>query len=263
MSMVQQAIEVAAPLHTVYEQLATVENYPRFMHGVERVTRTGHDQTHWIMDLQGRRREFDAVITERSLDERVSWSTTDGPLVAETLTLRPIGETRTQVVAQLEADVAFLLPGDRHGPETLNRRLKSDLDTFKNLCETGKLGPHHDSAGGRQLSGRSTTIFGTGIPLDPAAPSSAAARARAARAPGRAATGGGTGGGAGGGAGGGVGGGVGGGTGEPGGHPAAGLGGGARTAGATAPMGGQAMSAKDAWGDGMINEEDRGSAHDF
>ncbi|MDT5032816.1 MAG: hypothetical protein QOC94_2987 [Actinoplanes sp.] len=31
-------------------------------------------------------------------------------------------------------------------------------------------------------------------------------------------------------------------------------------AGATAPMGGQAMSARDAWGEGMINEEDRGSA---
>jgi len=92
------------------------------------------------MDLDGHRREFDATITERSPDERLSWSTTDGPLLAETLTLRPIGETRTQVVAQLEADIAFLSPSGRHGQETLNRRLKSDLDTFKSLCENGKFG---------------------------------------------------------------------------------------------------------------------------
>ena len=41
MSMVQQAVEIGAPLHAVYEQLATFENYPRFMTGVQRVTRIG------------------------------------------------------------------------------------------------------------------------------------------------------------------------------------------------------------------------------
>ena len=273
MSTVQQAIEVGAPLHTVYEQLATFENYPRFMHGVERVTRIGTDQTHWIMDLDGHRREFDATITERSPDERLSWSTTDGPLLAETLTVRPIGETRTQVIAQLEADVAFLLPSDRHGPETLNRRLKSDLDTFKSLCENGKFGT---GASSKQLSGRSSTIFGSGPQDDPA---SVSARVRAAD----------------------PGGGwgastladkpdIGGGPGKarmgtanlgqnvditsapgikdahdldevlaPGrriGGPGSAPGG---AAGASAPMGGQSMS-PDNWGEGMINEEERGSA---
>ena len=277
MSMVQQAIEVSAPLHTVYEQLATFENYPRFMHGVEQVTEIGQDRTHWIMDLAGHRREFDATITERSLDERVAWSTMTGPLIAETLTLRPIGETRTQVVAQLEADVAVLLPSDRHGAQTLNRRLKSDLDTFKSLCENGNFGSRLDTgASSKQLSGQSSTIFGSGPQDDPA---SVAARLRAERP-----------------------------SADPGGSwgaspldtpnigaspEAAGLGtanlgqnvdmtsapgikdahdlddvaagrriGGsdAIPGGATAPMGGQAMSSKDNWGDGMINEEDRGSA---
>nr|WP_296065271.1 SRPBCC family protein [uncultured Actinoplanes sp.] len=140
MSMVQQAIEVSAPLHTVYEQLAAFENYPRFMTGVEEVTATGLDQTHWIMNLDGKRREFDAQITERSVDERVSWSTMDGPLLAETITVRPLGETKTQVVAQLEADIAFLMPSDRHGEASLTKRLKSDLAAFKGLVESGRMG---------------------------------------------------------------------------------------------------------------------------
>jgi polyketide cyclase/dehydrase/lipid transport protein len=140
MSMVQQAIEVSAPLHTVYEQLAAFENYPRFMAGVQEVTPIGLDQTHWIMNVDGKRREFDAQITERSIDERVSWATTEGPLLAETITLRPLGETKTQVVAQLEADIAFLMPSDRHGQASLTRRLKNDLSTFKSLVESGALG---------------------------------------------------------------------------------------------------------------------------
>jgi len=147
--MVQQAIEVSAPLHTVYEQLAAFENYPRFMTGVRQVTAVGADQTHWIMDVDGKRREFDAQITERSLDERVSWATMDGPLLAETITLRQLGETKTQIVAQLEADIAFLMPSDRHGQASLTRRLKEDLTTFKGLVESGVLGGRPKPIGSR------------------------------------------------------------------------------------------------------------------
>ncbi|BCY15135.1 SRPBCC family protein [Actinoplanes sp. L3-i22] len=161
MSMVQQAIEVSAPLHTVYEQLAAFENYPRFMTGVRQVTTTGTDQTHWIMDVDGKRREFDAQIIERTPDERVSWSTMEGPLLAETLTLRPMGETKTQIVAQLEADIAFLMPSDRHGQESLNRRLKADLTTFKGLVESGVLGGRAMPTGAatKLFPGPSHTLF--------------------------------------------------------------------------------------------------------
>jgi len=277
MNMVQQAIEVSAPLHTVYEQLAAFENYPRFMTGVEQVTPIGNQQTHWVMDVDGQRHEFDAQITELSFDERVAWSTVQGPLFAETITVRPIGETRTQVVAQLEADIAVLLPSDRHGQETLNRRLKDDLTTFKGLIESGRMGTAAKPAGAssKQLSGRSSTIFGGSPQHDPGSPASVAARVRSNPQPG-----------------------AGWGvsadaimgtnvdiTSAPGIHSAADLddvlapgrrissqgpvsGGAAGTErkasgqSGSAPMGGE-TPAKDAWGDGMINEEDRGSAHDF
>jgi carbon monoxide dehydrogenase subunit G len=258
MSMVQQAVEIGAPLHAVYEQLATFENYPRFMTGVQRVTRIGDDRTHWIMDVEGHRREFDARITERSLDERVSWATTEGPLVAETITLRPMGETRTQIVAQLEADVAFLLPSDRHGQQTLSRRLQADLNAFKGLIETGKLGDVHLSgASSKRLSG-----------ADPASPVSVAARARGGRPhPG-----------------------AGWGTSAaefsnanagtdvditsaPGISSAADLddvlapgrrvGGTRAVSGGVAAMGGKAMGTRDGRGDGIIHEEERGSDHDW
>jgi uncharacterized membrane protein len=246
MSTVQQAIEVSAPLHTVYEQLAAFESYPQFMTGVEQVTQISDDQTHWVMDMDGQRREFDAQIIERSLDERVSWSTMEGPLLAETITLRPVGETRTQVVAQLEADVAFLMPSDRHGQETLNKRLKADLASFKRLIEMDDAAAARQIAGsaamasGRADTGRPATMFGPGATgasikdgatrsakLDPSSPAAVAARMGRGRT-------------------------------AAGGAPAAGSQAGTQTG--AAGMGGQAMSSDDVWGDGMINEEGRGSA---
>ncbi|MEV4707728.1 SRPBCC family protein [Actinoplanes sp. NPDC049316] len=171
MSMVQQAVEISAPLHAVYEQLAAFENYPRFMTGVEQVIPVGDDRTHWVMDVDGDRREFDARITERSVDERVAWAAVGGPTLSETITLRPMGETRTQIVAQLEADVAFLLPSDRHAQETLSKRLKNDLNAFKSLIETGKLG---DAV---PLGGASSKTLTAGL----ASPASVATRARSGR----------------------------------------------------------------------------------
>ena len=256
MSMVQQAVEIGAPLHAVYEQLATFENYPQFMTGVQRVTRTGDDRTHWIMDVEGHQREFDARITERTLDERVSWATTEGPLLAETITLRPMGETRTQIVAQLEADVAFLLPSDRHGQETLRRRLKADLDTFKGLIETGKLGdsqlrgasakqlsrpaspasvaararggrPHPGAGWGTSAGEFSNANAGTDVDITSAPGITSAADLDDVLAPGRR------------------------------------IGGSRSVSGGAAAMGGRSMGARDLRGDGVINEEERGGDHDW
>jgi uncharacterized membrane protein len=162
MSTVQQAIEVSAPVHAVYEQFATFESYPQFMTGVERVIQTSSNETHWVMDIDGRRREFDAEITECALDQRVAWSAVGGPLLAETITLRPLGENRTQIVAQLDADVAGLMPSDRHGQESLNRRLKADLAGFKLLIENGG----GTSIGGAQMGGQAMStddFWGDGI----------------------------------------------------------------------------------------------------
>jgi hypothetical protein len=267
MSMVQQAIEVSAPLHTVYEQLAAFENYPRFMSGVQEVTPIGHDQTHWIMDVDGDRREFDAQITERSLDERVSWSTTEGPLLAETITLRPMGETKTQIVAQLEADIAFLMPSDRHGQASLTRRLKTDLSAFKSLVESGGFGDYPPGVSSKLLIANPASVaarirnrpqpgagWGTSagersngsdadLPYHPMTDANLGTNVDITSAPGI--------------------------------HTAHDLDdvlapgrriskSGPITGGAagSARMGGR-TGRRDSWGDGMINEEERGSAHDL
>jgi len=223
MSLVQQSIEVGAPLHTVFEQICAFENYPRFMTGVEQVTPIGSDRTHWVMDLDGKRREFDAQITELALDERVSWATTEGPRLSETFTLRPVGETRTQVVAQLDADIAFLMPSDRHGSETLSRRLKHDLATLKGLVESTAPPVNMTGASSKRMSGRSMA--------DLASPASVARRIQ--RRP------------------------------EPHPGAGWGTSAGPRSANAEMGGRTDAGDGGDVWGTGMINEDDRGSSHDM
>ncbi|WP_051799982.1 SRPBCC family protein [Catenuloplanes japonicus] len=167
MSTVKQAIEVGAPLHAVYEQLSHFENYPQFMSGVQEVTQLSSTKTHWIMDLDGERREFDAQITECRTDELVSWRATNGPAFSEIITLKPMTAERTQIVAQMDADVAALMPSDRHAQDSLSRRLKADLTSFKRLMENSGFSPHQ--ASGIPLAttmGRAGTNAGMNVGLN-------------------------------------------------------------------------------------------------
>lgn len=167
MSTVKQAIEVGAPLHAVYEQLSHFENYPQFMSGVQEVTQLSSTKTHWIMDLDGERREFDAQITECRTDELVAWRATNGPAFSEVITLKPMTAERTQIVAQMDADVAALMPSDRHAQDSLSRRLKADLTSFKRLMENSGFSPHQ--AAGIPLAttmGRAGTNAGMNVGLN-------------------------------------------------------------------------------------------------
>ncbi|HWH01126.1 MAG TPA: SRPBCC family protein [Pilimelia sp.] len=148
MNTIHQSVEVRVPVHAAYEQLADLESYPRFMTGVREVRQVSADVTHWVMELGGRRTEFDARITDCTLDKRVAWRATGPTRLAEAITLAPLGADRTRIVAELSADARALLPSDAHAEEALRRRLKADLDGLKRYLETGETATGADAMTG-------------------------------------------------------------------------------------------------------------------
>jgi uncharacterized membrane protein len=136
MSKIKQMIEVNVPVHAAYEQLTHFEDYPNFMTGVTEVTQLSDTNTHWVMNLGGSQREFDAQITERKADHKVAWRTTSEPkLLSESITLKSVSPACTQIIAELDADVAAFMPGEAHAQDALSRQLKTDLGRFKNYVE--------------------------------------------------------------------------------------------------------------------------------
>ncbi|OLB76432.1 MAG: hypothetical protein AUI14_18840 [Actinobacteria bacterium 13_2_20CM_2_71_6] len=142
MSRIKETIEVGVPVRAAYEQLTQFESYPQFMTGVKQVIQLSDTETHWVMDLDGQNREFDAQLIECRPDQKVAWQATGGPLLAEAITLKKMGADRCQIIAELEADARALLPSDAHAQESLSRRLKTDLTQFKNYVEQ-QVGPMH------------------------------------------------------------------------------------------------------------------------
>src|SRR4029079_1381731 len=73
---VQEAIDVDVPIRVAYDQWTQFESFPHFMGGVERITQLDDKHTHWVTNIDGVKREFDAEITEQHPEDRVGWTTT-------------------------------------------------------------------------------------------------------------------------------------------------------------------------------------------
>jgi hypothetical protein len=135
MSTVRQSIDVAVPAHLAYEQLCHLENYPQFMKGFTDARPLSPDAAHLVLHVGNSHAEFDARIIDLRPDELVSWKSTDGPEVCETMRLKALSANRTRITAQLDIDAAQLMPSESHAKEMLTRQLKADLSSFKQYVE--------------------------------------------------------------------------------------------------------------------------------
>jgi uncharacterized membrane protein len=135
MSSVQESIEVEVPLRTVYDQWTQFETFPTFMEGVESVEQLDDTHLHWVAEIAGVRREWDAVITEQHPDERVAWQATSGIENAGVVTFHRLDEARTRVMLQLDVEPEGLVEkaGDALG--LVRRRASGDLARFKAMIE--------------------------------------------------------------------------------------------------------------------------------
>ena len=135
MTTIEESIEVKVPVRTAYDQWTQFEEFPRFMAGVESVTQLDDTHLHWVADIGGVRREWDAEITEQHPDERVAWRATDGAENAGVVTFHRLDDTTTKVMLQLDFDPDGLVEqvGDKLG--IVRSQTKADLDRFKEFIE--------------------------------------------------------------------------------------------------------------------------------
>ncbi len=136
MSSIEQSVEVQVPVRTAYNQWTQFEDFPHFMEGVKEIRQLDDTSLHWTVEIAGQVREFDAKITEQNPDERIAWTTIDGPHQAGVVTFHRLGDNRTKVMLQMEYDPQGLVEkaGDALG--VVKTRVKGDLERFKSFIES-------------------------------------------------------------------------------------------------------------------------------
>ena len=136
MSTVEKSIQVDVPVSTAYNQWTQFESFPQFMDGVDRIDQISPTMTHWVTSIGGVHRRFDAEITEQSPDERIAWTSVDGPKQAGVVTFHRLGENTSKVMLQMDFEPEGLVEtaGDKLG--VVGRRIEGDLKRFKSFIES-------------------------------------------------------------------------------------------------------------------------------
>jgi uncharacterized membrane protein len=135
MSRVEQSIEVDVPVRTAYNQWTQFEEFPTFMEGVESVTQLDDTHLRWVAEIGGKTHEWKAEITEQHPDERVAWRAVDGKSNAGVVTFHRLEDQRCKIMVQMDFEPEGIVEtvGSAIGAD--DRRVKSDLERFKELIE--------------------------------------------------------------------------------------------------------------------------------
>lgn len=137
MTQIQESIDVDVPVRTAYDQWTQFESFPEFMSGVESITQLDDKRLHWVTNIAGVEREFDAEITEQHPDERVAWTSTGGDTrQAGAVTFHKLDEGKSRVMVQIDWQPSDLVEKVGSAVNVDNRRVKGDLERFKEFIES-------------------------------------------------------------------------------------------------------------------------------
>jgi uncharacterized membrane protein len=133
---IEKSVEIHVPLHTAYNQWTQFEEFPRFMEGVESVKQLDNTRLHWVANVGGERKEWDARITEQIPDRHIAWRSEGGEFTRGRVSFQPLGSGETRVTVQLHYKPKAITEkiGDMLG--MVSRRVEGDLQRFKDFIES-------------------------------------------------------------------------------------------------------------------------------
>jgi uncharacterized membrane protein len=143
---VENSIHIDAAPKEVFDAWSEVENFPRFMSHVTEVRDLGHRRSHWVVrGPGGMEYAWNAVMTEQSRPERLSWRSEPGSEIEQegTVTFEPSGNGTRVTVRMTYAPPAGALG---HGIARMlgadpQRQMDDDLARMKAFIERG--GAHY------------------------------------------------------------------------------------------------------------------------
>ena len=135
MSKIMEAVDVAVPVRTAYDQWTQFETFPSFMEGVKSVRQLDDTTLEWVADVAGREKRWQATITEQEPDQRIAWTATEGAHNAGVVTFHRLGEGQSRVTLQLDVDPEGPIENVGDALGLVKGRVKGDMERFKTFIE--------------------------------------------------------------------------------------------------------------------------------
>jgi uncharacterized membrane protein len=132
---IQQAVDVAVPISTAYNQWTQFEEWPKFMHRLERVTQDDECHVSFKLKIWGISKEFKAEIVEQRPDERIKWRVTEGLGHTGVITFHELADRLTRIEVNIDVHPDSLIEKAGRGMRHAKRAVRAELARFKAYIE--------------------------------------------------------------------------------------------------------------------------------
>ena len=132
---IQQSVDVAVPIETVWKLWNKYEDYPKFMHRLEIAEKTDPKHVHFEGKIWGIKRNWDAKITEKRTYEAIVWESEDGLQNTGVVTFHKLAPRLTRVELSLDVDPHGPIEKMGRGMRFTKRAVRADLHRFKAYAE--------------------------------------------------------------------------------------------------------------------------------
>ena len=136
---VQQAVDVAVPLETAYNQWTQFEDWPEFMHRVTRVTQEDDCTVSFATKIWGKTKEFEARIETQRPDQRIKWKVSQGITHSGVVTFHELAPSLTRIEVNVDMEPGSLIEKAARGMRHIKRAIRADLARFKAFIEMQEL----------------------------------------------------------------------------------------------------------------------------
>jgi uncharacterized membrane protein len=166
---IQQAVDIGAPISTVYNQWTQFEDWPKFMHRLQSVSQEEDTEIAFKTKIWGISKEFKAEILEQRPEERIKWKVIEGVTHTGVVTFHEVAPRLTHVEVNIDVEPGSLIEKAGRGMRHVKRAVRADLARFKayvmmeeeetgswrGVIEDGDVKPQRSSSGTRKRSSSS------------------------------------------------------------------------------------------------------------
>jgi uncharacterized membrane protein len=132
---IQQAIDVAVPISTAYNQWTQFEDWPNFMHRLDQVSQEDASHVSFKTKIWGISKEFKAEIVEQRPDDRIKWKVTEGVTHSGVVSFHELSDRLTRVDVDILVEPGSLIEKAARGMRHVKRAVRADLSRFKAFVE--------------------------------------------------------------------------------------------------------------------------------
>jgi uncharacterized membrane protein len=132
---IQRWTDVAVPVETAYKAFTDFESYPKFMHRVLTVEKSGRNKVRFDEKIWFSRRSWEAQITERRANDRIVWKTTSGMSHYGIVSFHKLDPKLTRVMVDMEFEPNGVIEKMASGLRFVKRAVQADLARFKAQVE--------------------------------------------------------------------------------------------------------------------------------